>query len=391
MRQANKKILFISHNASRSGAPMVLLYLLKWLKKNTTLKFDVLVLYDGALLPDFKALTDTYVATEIFNELDILNRLKRKRIPQGDWETYKMRYIIGKLPVNEYGLIYGNTVLSLPWLDALKEIYKIKTVCAIHELSYVMERFFAKDYLEKQLANLDHIFAGSEAVAQNITLNLQIPTSKVSIAHAFIEPGVKPTQPASAMRKRLGIPDGVFVIGGAGTPEWRKGTDLIVLLVKQLKKKYVDLPFKLIWVGGNNNDLPIVESKYDLAKCGLQDDVIFVSATKEYLDYINAFDVFVLLSREDPFPLVNLEASFLEKLIVAFDKSGGAQELLTNGGGVLVPYLDIDAMADTLWRVYNDEAFRKEAGRKGKAVVEDKFCPDIIVSRMVSELDPFLN
>jgi len=50
-----RKILFISHEASRTGAPLILLHLLKWLNKNTeNLQFDVLLIKRGAMADDFR-------------------------------------------------------------------------------------------------------------------------------------------------------------------------------------------------------------------------------------------------------------------------------------------------------------------------------------------------
>ena len=41
------KILFISHDAGRTGAPLLLLNMLKWLKGNRDLSFEVLLMKDG--------------------------------------------------------------------------------------------------------------------------------------------------------------------------------------------------------------------------------------------------------------------------------------------------------------------------------------------------------
>ncbi len=52
----SKKVLFISHDASRTGAPIVLLNLLKWFKTNTDIPFQILLKKGGVLEPDFKAI-----------------------------------------------------------------------------------------------------------------------------------------------------------------------------------------------------------------------------------------------------------------------------------------------------------------------------------------------
>src|SRR5262245_66680980 len=47
------KILFVGHDATRTGAPFVLLHLLRWLKANTNVGFHLLLLRGGELEPEF--------------------------------------------------------------------------------------------------------------------------------------------------------------------------------------------------------------------------------------------------------------------------------------------------------------------------------------------------
>jgi glycosyltransferase involved in cell wall biosynthesis len=65
------------------------------------------------------------------------------------------------------------------------------------------------------------------------------------------------------------------------------------------------------------------------------------------LKYFAAFDVFALVSREDPFPVVCLEAASLGKPIVCFNSSDGEKEFVENDCGFVVPDLDIEIM--TTW------------------------------------------
>ena len=54
----------------------------------------------------------------------------------------------------------------------------------------------------------------------------------------------------------------------------------------------------------------------------------------------------MLTSREDPYPLVCLEAAAVAKPIVCFAGAGGMPEFVEEDCGFVVPYLDIMAMAD---------------------------------------------
>ena len=47
------KLLFISHEASRTGAPIVLLTFLKWLRKNTSHEIRIIMVRGGELSKEF--------------------------------------------------------------------------------------------------------------------------------------------------------------------------------------------------------------------------------------------------------------------------------------------------------------------------------------------------
>ena len=60
-------------------------------------------------------------------------------------------------------------------------------------------------------------------------------------------------------------------------------------------------------------------------------------------DYYNAADVFLLTSREDPFPSVVLEAFAAGLPVVAFADTTGCEELIAEHGS-LVPVGDLSAV-----------------------------------------------
>jgi len=53
-----KKVLFIGHDASRTGAPLLLLELIKWLTSNSSVKPSVLLKQGGELEAEYEVATD---------------------------------------------------------------------------------------------------------------------------------------------------------------------------------------------------------------------------------------------------------------------------------------------------------------------------------------------
>ena len=104
---------------------------------------------------------------------------------------------------------------------------------------------------------------------------------------------------------------------------------------------------------------------HDLRHLGLDDLVHFIGARQNPLDFYAAFDVFALMSREDPCPLVMLEAASLGKPVLCFEGSGVAPEFVGEECGYVVPYLDFEEMAGKALAVLRSPALRESMGRAG--------------------------
>jgi glycosyltransferase involved in cell wall biosynthesis len=82
-------------------------------------------------------------------------------------------------------------------------------------------------------------------------------------------------------------------------------------------------------------------------------------------------------SREDPFPLVCIEMGLLGIPIVCFEKATGTAEVLSNGGGKIIPYLDIESMAETIVFYYSNQEALDFDSQKAKEIFNN-FTPEII-------------
>jgi len=89
-----------------------------------------------------------------------------------------------------------------------------------------------------------------------------------------------------------------------------------------------------------------------------------------------AMDIFALTSREDPFPLVMLEAAAMEVPMICFGKSGGGPEFAAGGAGIVVPYLDVRAFASEVARLADDAERRRAIGKLASKRVADCFTID---------------
>ena len=111
-----KRILFITHESSRTGAPMVLLHFIKWLKQNQpAIVLDILSLKDGSMDEEFKMSMKNYYNYELIKKTkkksrfnNLINKIKFNQ------KEKTIKYYIPDLFNNDYDLIYANTIVSIP-------------------------------------------------------------------------------------------------------------------------------------------------------------------------------------------------------------------------------------------------------------------------------------
>src|SRR5687767_3217612 len=113
---AMKRILFIGHEAERTGAPIILLHLLRWIKTNRPdFIIEMLLLRDGELRDSYEKFVKVYVVPprRMPQIVERGMRFVRRRL------GVKRRFQAGyDEPFNsEYDLVVGNTVGSLLALE----------------------------------------------------------------------------------------------------------------------------------------------------------------------------------------------------------------------------------------------------------------------------------
>lgn len=149
------------------------------------------------------------------------------------------------------------------------------------------------------------------------------------------------------VRHKLGIQSTTYMVLGMGFGTFRKGIDLFFQLAALVKKAMGADKVAFVWVGEVDSHLEqylqaIIEND------GLEDVIHVTGFTSDPYRYLVAADIFALTSREDPFPSVIMEAFSAGVPAVGFKGAGGFDALLNEKTGALVPYLDINAMAEAI-------------------------------------------
>ena len=89
-------------------------------------------------------------------------------------------------------------------------------------------------------------------------------------------------------------------------------------------------------------------------------------------EYLQVGDVHVMTAREEPFGLVALEAANCEVPTICFDNAGAA-DFVAEDAGFIVPFEDIEAMAQKVIYLMENEEHRETLGRQAKLKFLDAF------------------
>jgi glycosyltransferase involved in cell wall biosynthesis len=384
-----KSILFISHEASRTGAPILLLNFIRWFKENSDIPFQILLKTGGGELQDeFKEVGHTLIFNpEHNNQQNLLQRtLKNLGVPyfQPWYHGNKVRKILLK---QDIGLIYTNTTTNGDIIRYLEQL-GCPILCHVHELETTIRLY--KSWFENFNSTkhkTSKFIAASQSVKDNLISNHDIPAEKIEVIYGFGNSSFKELKSIEAAREKvfteLNIPLSAQIVCASGTIGWRKGTDIFIQLAYHLLQNYRDKPVHFIWLGGKTNGSWFKELWTDVVKLELAENVHFLGSKTNPLDYFAACDVFTLVSREDPFPLVCLESASVSKPIVCFDKGGGMKEFVEDDCGFVVPYLDVVTMAQCIAKLLNSNVLRRQMGEAAARKVRERCDINVIAPKIL--------
>ncbi len=373
-----KNILFVTHDASRTGAPILLLNLAGLLRDNG---YDISFIinrppYD--LLQDFQRFPVTLAMPDAI-VYDRWNFVKKKARTLAGLSPYSAGRLGAALQCAD--LVISNTITNGDILPVIRQKFSGPIVSYVHELAAATKTFTNEKDLQSLLQSSDGFLVPSEAVRSHLLSNLQLDARNIQLLHYYIP---SPAQP----RATAGLP--VFTVGGAGTLDWRKGPDLFVQLAKMIFMKGPDARIRFSWKGAYEGE-DLRRLMEEVSNSGLGGKVEFLTADSEMESFYNTLDLFALTSREDPYPLVVLEAAAAAKPTVCFASAGGAPEFIqASNAGAAVPYLDIEAMADRVLSYYRNRAELQETGQRArKHLIQTHANPAYILRQFESVFDSY--
>lgn len=314
-----KTCLCVNHEASRTGAPLVGLNLVRSLSR--TYNVITLVGRRGELDPAFARFSFLYGAYP-FN-FSLCKQL--------------LKQLLGLQHI-EFAI--ANSVETLTFVQALSA-QRIPVVSLIHEFA---EYTMPTGKVAAMVAASDRCIFPAGLVYQSLQSELKrCAYPSIQPSNCVIKPqGLLPFFPRIVGPNTLSVAElrnylhiggdaDVKVVVGAGFVQPRKGVDIFVQTAVYFRRIYGE-DFRFLWVGeGYNPEHDLQYSiwiKDAIVRADLRGHVFFLEAQKDLDAVLQLADVFFLSSRLDPFPNVVIDALQANVPVVCFADTTGAAEFL---------------------------------------------------------------
>lgn len=329
-------VTIVGHEASRTGAPLLLVRLLQHADLSS-LNVRIDLLRGGPLLPDYAALYPTRV---------LPNQL-----------TFRARWFAWLQRRPDLYCVHSH---AYKFLHTAKR-RDVPVVCSVHEGAISFCQIPVETL--KLLATYPIRTIANSQTVRSLLIQNGTPPERITVMTPAVDAAHWMRQSDGAeVRRRLSIPPHALVVGGSGQIHPRKGTDLWIQTAAALRHLLPEHDIHFIWMGSAPPDQLVFAQllQGDVKRLGLQGRVHFLEDQVDPRPVAEVFDVFAMASREEPFGMVLLENGALGTPCVAFAVAGGPGEFLDASD--LAPEMSPQSLAETLLPYLRDEARRKASG-----------------------------
>jgi len=316
-----KRILFITQDLGRTGSEMVLWHLLQHLDPDKY-EMHVFCLSTGALyeaLPAYIGKSVMYKHSPDMWKRAFRRILKKLKVNALD---YQLSHIQKRFKADVW---FVNTIV-IPEVYEVAKKHEVKIATYIHELLYAFS-FISATSMQKVISYSDVCIGCSEEVCNRIT---EMGHENVKLQHSFVDVNlIKPDLDRVAiLRNELGFVSTDFVWVVSGKTTYMKGLDYIIPILEHFK----DQPVKILWLGSVKKS-GLLFYVQQVARLKYPGKLVFAGAqSTDYYNYLAAANGLLLLSKEESFSLVLVEAAKLGLPVVSFDLGIASQFLRSDIG-----------------------------------------------------------
>ena len=326
-----KKILFFTPHGGRTGSEILLWNIFQHLNMD---KFQVAVYCDkiGTLKDSLPNHIPYY--TSPFNTSGF-KITAYKLLTKLGYSVYEQN-IINLHRKFKFDYWYLNTNHSGHFAKLAQKL-GVKIISHISEMPYLLyESVLAKDV--EAMLKAEMTICLSETGRKSLQImganNIQLLYPSIDLQN--ILPSEKNK---SVLKNKLNIPQDAYVWAMSGSLIYRKGIDYVPKIIRLMKDQNKKCFF--IWMGGGTENASEYFFRKELEYHQFDNIVLTGALNKDYYDYFDLADAFLLPSHEETFGMVNVEAAYLGKPIITFN-SGGVVDIMRQGMGKVVESWNVE-------------------------------------------------
>jgi glycosyltransferase involved in cell wall biosynthesis len=235
--------------------------------------------------------------------------------------------------------------------------FKKPVVTYIHELKEVAKIFEEKKDTNFTIRDTDIFCCPSMVVSSFLTDEYHVVENKKIIfpyyfpfdqyKHSVTDQNKTSLKQQYSEKYRID-PNTIWIVT-MGKISVRKGYDIFISIAEKCFQQQPG-KFSFIWIGDAENSIienELLESKFKLLKSNIH----FIGPLPHSYNSLLPFDIFLLSSREDPYPLVVLEAAFQKVPAICFKEAGGMREFIGEDAGWVMPDFSVEKVADQLIQI----------------------------------------
>lgn len=366
--EASETVLVVTHEASRTGAPILALNLCKHLA--TRYNVVAVTIGGGPLVAELAASCCGVLGPVVPGPSEELLRgglekVKRERDPS-------------------FAIV--NSIESRAVLEMLFEL-RIPSIALVHEFASYTRPI---DGIRTALLWSTMVVYSADVVKRS-TLDY-CPDARLERIRVLPQgrpevPAMKQPNPEAMERVRRTVrgpdphrEDPPAVILGAGFVHIRKGVDLFLQVAAVCRRIAGGKRLRFVWIGGGYD--PIWDSSYSvylhdqIERAGLEESVQVLREISEFNEVYRYVDAFLLSSRLDPLPNVAIEAVFQDVPVVCFEGTTGIAEYLHEAGvgdRCVAPFFDVETAARLLLDLISDQGLREGVCAAARAFAAERF------------------
>jgi glycosyltransferase involved in cell wall biosynthesis len=366
LTMANKpmRLIFVSHDATRTGAPAIILRLMEDFSRYTNVECICILTRGGERAPEFWLAAHTVIFNKGAWEVGHLGELARHDVQK------LLSLFADNMPV----AAFVNSAESRYVGHLLKDA-GIPVISLVHELA----DFYDPSEFEWIYKFSDKVVFPSHFVELRAQAAVGVVEDKTVVrGQGLLRDGFGQrdrTRMREQVLKEFGLPSETRLVLGCGTIDQRKGVDYFVNIAKRAISRQAvgDAPLVFFWIGDGhrNSTSPWYMAQIEIKAAGLERQIRFIGGRDDVEPYFVAADMFLMTSRGDPYPCVIHEAMASGLPTIAFEGGGGAPELITDSG-VIVPLGDIEAAVDAVLKLASDEPYRAGLADRAREIIRER-------------------